>query len=82
MSGSGTIASGNDNLLKAPITTACSGSGCASASSSGLFDARFAGTAAQVMVVNGIAQNAVKDSRGVGSRSVLFLNLLKCTSGC
>jgi len=81
LSGSGTIGTTNDNLRNASFATSCSGGGCASPSS-GLFDARFAGTAAQVMVVNGMAQNAVKDSSGTGSQSVLFLGVLKCASGC
>ena len=82
LSGNGTITGNSDNLLNAPVTSSCAGTGCAASSSSGLFDARFAGSAAQVMVVNGIAQNAVKTSGGAGAGSVLFLNILKCTSGC
>jgi hypothetical protein len=82
LNGGGTISTTNDNLRNASFASTCSGAGCASPSSSGLFDARFAGTAAQVMVVNGMAQNAVKDSSGTGTQSVLFLGVLKCASGC
>lgn len=82
ISSGGTISATNDNLIGATLSTTCSGTGCASPSSGGSFDARFAGTAAQVMVVNGIGQNAVRDSSGAGTQSVLFLGVLKCTSGC
>jgi hypothetical protein len=82
MSSSGTISASNDNLIGATLSTTCAGAGCASPSSGGSFDARFAGTAAQVMVVNGVGQNAVKDSSGIGSQSVLFLGVLKCSAGC
>ncbi|MBI4997195.1 MAG: FecR domain-containing protein [Rhodocyclales bacterium] len=82
LSSGGTISATNDNLIGATLSTTCSGAGCASPSSGGSFDARFAGTAAQVMVVNGIGQNAILDSSGTGTQSVLFLGVLKCTSGC
>jgi hypothetical protein len=82
LSSGGTISAMNDNLIGATVSTTCSGAGCAGPSSGGSFDARFAGTAAQVMVVNGVGQNAVLDSSGTGSQSVLFLGVLKCASGC
>lgn len=82
LSSGGTIGASNDNLVGATLSTTCAGAGCASPSSGGSFDARFAGTAAQVMVVNGIGQNAIRDSSGTGSQSVLFLGVLKCSSGC
>lgn len=82
MSGGGNVSASNDNLIGATLSTTCTGTGCAGPSSGGSFDARFAGTAAQVMVVNGIGQNAVRDSSGVGTQSVLFLGVLKCASGC
>lgn len=82
VSGGGTVSPTNDNLLGATLSASCTGSGCATPTSGGTFDARFAGSAAQVMVVNGIGQNAVRDTSGTGSQSVLFLGVLKCTSGC
>jgi hypothetical protein len=82
LSSGGTVSAMNDNLIGATVSTTCTGTGCAGPSSGGSFDARFAGTAAQVMVVNGIGQNAVLDSSGTGTQSVLFLGVLKCTTGC
>jgi len=82
LSSGGTISAMNDNLIGATVSTTCAGAGCAGPSSGGSFDARFAGTAAQVMVVNGVGQNAILDSSGTGSQSVLFLGVLKCTTGC
>jgi hypothetical protein len=82
LSGGGTVPANNDSLRGAALSTTCTGAACASANGSGLFDARFAGSAAQVMVVSGYANNAVKKSAGNGTNSVLFLNLLKCSAGC
>lgn len=82
MSGGGTLSPTNDKLVGATLSTSCSGAGCAAPTSGGSFDTRFAGTAAQVMVVNGIGQNAVRDASGTGSQSVLFLGVLRCASGC
>lgn len=82
LSSGGTVSAMNDNLIGATVSTTCTGAGCAGPSSGGSFDARFAGTAAQVMVVNGIGQNAILDSSGAGTQSVLFLGVLQCTTGC
>jgi hypothetical protein len=80
LSGGGTIAAGKSELLNASLGSgSCAGAGCASPSVSGNFDARFGGTAAQAMVVNGALVNAVQYS-GPINRSVLFLNILKCST--
>lgn len=82
LSGSGVIPATTDSLSAANMSGSCSGSGCASASVAGKFDARFGGTAAQALVLNGDVLNAVKDTT-LGSstpRSVLFLNVLKCST--
>ncbi len=81
LSGSGVIPSTSD-LKAASMSGSCTGSACMSASASGNFDARFGGTAAQVMVLNGGVNSVVKDqTQGSGlARSVLFLNLLKCST--
>jgi hypothetical protein len=79
VSGSGTIPANNNELNGATLSGSCAGPGCTSGSFSGLFDARFGGTAAQVMVLNGALTNAVKYS-GPINRSVLFLNVLKCAA--
>jgi len=81
LSGSGVIPSTSD-LKAASMSGSCTGSACMSASASGNFDARFGGTAAQVMVLNGGVNSVVKDqTQGSGlARSILFLNLLKCST--
>lgn len=85
LSGGGVIPTTNNELSSATMTGTCTGSGCISPSpggTSGQFDARFAGTAAQAMVVNGGVINSVKDQTFGPSmpRSVLFMNLLKCST--
>ncbi len=83
LSGNGTIPALTDKLIAAPLSGSCVGAGCVGTGAIGQFDARFGGTAAQVMVVNGGVTGAVRD-QALGSglpRSVLFLDVLKC-SGC
>jgi hypothetical protein len=81
LSGGGVIPSSSD-LKGASMSGSCTGSACISTSASGNFDARFGGTAAQVMVLNGGVNSVVKDqTQGSAlSRSILFLNLLKCST--
>jgi hypothetical protein len=75
MSGSGSIPPGHDSLIAATLSGSCVGAGCQAEPPTGQFDARFAGTAAQAMVVNG------RVSGTSPADQVQFLNLLKC-SGC
>lgn len=81
LSGGGVIPS-NSDLKAASMSGSCTGSACMSASASGNFDARFGGSAAQVMVLNGGVNSVVKDqTQGSGlARSILFLNLMKCST--
>ncbi len=83
LSGSGTIGSTSNELKGQSLSGGtCAGAGCASigtGATGGQFDARFGGNAAQAMVVNGALTNAVKYN-GPINRSVLFLNILKCSA--
>lgn len=81
LSGGGVIPS-NSDLKAASMSGSCTGSACMSVSASGAFDARFGGSTAQVMVLNGGVNSVVKDqTQGSGlARSILFLNLLKCST--
>jgi hypothetical protein len=84
MAGGGTIAAGKTSLDGGTLIGTCTGAGCVNTGVNGtigLLDAAF-GSNAQAMVVNGMLANAVKDTtNGAGTpRSVLFLNLLKCST--
>jgi len=81
--GSVTLLAGKNEFQNASLVGTCTGSACISTSpntTNGSFDAGFAG--GKAMVVNGALTNAVKDTtNGSGTpRSVLFLNLLKCST--
>ena len=79
--GSVALPSGRNELQNASLVGTCTGAGCIINSpnqTQGSFDAHFA-VNGKVMVVNGALTNAVKDTTS-GARSVLFLNLLKCST--
>jgi hypothetical protein len=83
LGGSGSFPLTSDHISGASLSGSCSGSACVSPSVSGAFDLRFA-SGGNAAVANGGVLNAVKDSSaGAGiPRSILFLDLMKCTPGC
>ncbi len=78
VSGGGTLPANNDSLSAASLSGSCAGAGCNGGAVSGNFDARFA-TGSKAMVVNGALTNAVQYT-GPTNKSVLFLNVLKCST--